>query len=225
MELSAFTLKLIILLIPGALGALILQRLTLQKKAWTPFRFFVNAIMVGLFAYLINELIIRSINGISFGYVSLDSLSIWDELGNSESSVIPYGEVLLATLTGIIIGLILTKGDNFKWLYKLASKCNLSYKYGDENLFSYYLFNLNEYVYVRCRRQGFTYLGRVKSFSETDELKELVLIEVIVHDYNSSEELYELCEIYLSLLKDDIIIELPKPRNNGQKSEMPRKAL
>jgi hypothetical protein len=50
-------------------------------------------------------------------------------------------------------------------------------------------------------------VGYVVSFSETDEFKEIVLSNVSVYSYDQSELLYEISEIYLSLPKDDIIIE------------------
>ena len=64
------------------------------------------------------------------------------------------------------------------------------------------------YVYVRYIKHNLTYLGNVLSFSETDEFKELVLSNVSVYSYDKSELLYEVGEIYLSLSKDDLIIEL-----------------
>ncbi len=218
MELSAFTLKLIILLVPGALGTIILERLTLHKRDWSPFKFVVSAILIGLFAYSLDEGLVRLFNLIAAPGSGLPHVSIFQGLGDAKDSVIPWAEVLIASLTGSAIGLLLTKADNDKWLNRLARHFKFSYKYGDENLFSYYLRGQNEYVYVRCSRQGFTYKGRVQSFSETDEMKELVLKDAEVYDYATSSKLYEVEEIYLSLLKDDLIIELPKIPSNGQEN-------
>lgn len=216
MEISAFTLKLIILVIPGALGAIIIERLTVHKRQWSPFKFVVNSILVGLIAYLVNELVVGFVNWFASPGNSLSHLSIWDDLINPKSSAIPYAEVMFACLTGIALGFLITKGDTNKWLNWVAQWLNLSHKYGDENLFSYYLYDLNEYVYVRCKRQGFTYMGLVRAFSETEEIKELVLKDVTVYDYETSSPLYELKELYVSLLKDDVVIELPKPITNAK---------
>ncbi len=223
MELSSFTLKLIILLVPGALGAIILERLTIHKKEWSSFKFIVNSVLIGLFAYALDEMVVRLVNLYPDFY--LNHVSIFEGLANAQDNAIPWGEVLIASFTGVIIGFVFTRADRKKWLNKFARRWGFSDKYGDENLFSYYLSEQSEYVYVRCSRQGFTYKGLIHTFAETDEMKELFMKDVVVYDYASSEKLYEVAEIYLSLLKDDLVIELPKlvqnpsPENEQQTDE------
>jgi hypothetical protein len=133
-------------------------------------------------------------------------LEIWNNL--NENTAIPYWEVIYLSVLGLFLGLLLTKADTKKWLNNFAGKYDFSSKYGDENL-CYYFLNLKEtnYVYVRCIKYNLTYLGNVVSFSETDDFKELVLSNVSVYSYDESTLLYEIAEIYLSLPKDDIIIE------------------
>ena len=210
MEISQLTIKLIILLIPGGIGAIILERLTVHKT-WTSFRFILNSIIIGIFSYLILQIIILVVYYLGICVKSNMSLytkdlTIWDSL--NENSAIPYLEVIYSSGIGLCIGLILTKIDTKKLLNRFARKYDLSSKYGDENLYSYFL-NSEEisYVYVRYIKYNLTYLGNVVSFSETDEFKELVLSNVSVYSYDQSELLYEVGKIYLSLPKDDIIIE------------------
>jgi len=54
---------------------------------------------------------------------------------------------------------------NYKIFHKFAQKLLISQKYGDENLYSYYL-NAKEidWVYVRDFERKLTYQGRVISF-------------------------------------------------------------
>ncbi len=49
MEISELTLKLIIILIPGAIATVIIDKLTIHKE-WPPFKFVVNAIILGIFS-------------------------------------------------------------------------------------------------------------------------------------------------------------------------------
>ena len=49
----------------------------------------------------------------------------------------------------------------------------------------------------------------VNSYSETAEFKEIVLRDVKVYDYTTSQLMYELDKVYLSRPKDGIIIEVP----------------
>ncbi len=210
MEISQLTIKLIILLIPGGIGAIILERLTVHKP-WTSFRFILNAIIIGIFSYLILQIIVLIIYCTGF-CIKLNmksyskDLTIWDNL--NENSAISYFEVIYSSGIGVLLGLLLTKADTKKWLNNFSRKHDISSKYGDENLYSYFL-NSKEinYVYIRYIKHNITYLVNVISFSETDEFKELVLSNVSVYSYDKSELLYEIGKIYLSLPKDDIIIE------------------
>lgn len=100
--------------------------------------------------------------------------------------------------------------DHYKVVNRFGKWLKLTNKYGDENLYSYFL-NAKEVeeVYVRDIENGLTYHGLINSFSENDDIKELVLIDVVVYEYESSKKLYELDKIYLSKSKESLIIELP----------------
>jgi len=216
MEISELTLKLIILLIPGGIGSIILERLTVHKP-WTSFRFILNAIIIGVFAYVTLQLFVMFLFNVcscmNINFAS--SLTVWQSLKEG-SMVIPYEEVLYASIIAVVIGLILTLADTNKWLNNFANKYGISHKYGDENLFSYFL-NSKEagYVYIRHIKHNLTYLGYINSFSETAEIKEIVLSDVSVFTYTDSQLLYEIDKIYLSLSKDDVIIEFAKKSENG----------
>lgn len=218
MEISELTLKLIILLIPGALGTMIMSKLTIRKDL-TPFKFILNSIVIGVFSYLTLQLIENLFtliqNFISCSRMVNSSLQIWNTISNSK--IIPYKEVIWGSIIGVILGFIGSYVDTYKLINKLAKKLKISYKYGDENLFSYFL-NADEtqVVYVRDKKNNLTYHGYVKVYSETDTISEIVLSNVTVYRYEDSEELYEVDQIYLSFGKADIIIEQAKIIENGK---------
>lgn len=56
MEISELTLKLILLLIPGAVASIIYEKLTIQKK-WPAFKFLAHSILFGALSYLLTQLI------------------------------------------------------------------------------------------------------------------------------------------------------------------------
>lgn len=220
MDISELTLKLIILLTPGALAVTIYRLLTVSHKPQSDFMFVITSIMFGMFAYLILQItysfpiFIHNIftDGCNSKYNLIKAFS-----KITDSAVIPYSEVLYACLISVLIGFILTRIDSKKTLYKFAQRLNISNKYGDENLFSYFLNSTNlEWVYVRDVTNALTYLGVIKIFSETEEFKELVLEQVTVYNYPDSEELYTLDRIYLCLQKDNIIIEQAKTIDYGE---------
>jgi len=158
MEISELTLKLIIFLIPGIIGTLIMNLLTVRKEL-TPFKFTLNAIVTGLFSYLLLQLFQNVIhftqnifNCKSGGY---SELQMWSSI--SDKTVLPYKEVFYSSLCSIIIAIFGTLIDNFKVINRVAQRHGISNKYGDENLFSYFL-NAKEtqIVYIRNIKNNLT---------------------------------------------------------------------
>ena len=200
MEISELTLKLILLLVPGSIACIIYERLTIHKQ-WTSFKFITNAILFGGISYILAQLV--------FNIFTIDNsfISFWKNLPTKE---IPYSVILKASIISIFIGLAATGLDHYKIINRFGRWLNLSNKYGDENLYSYFL-NAKEVdeVYVRDIENKLTYHGLINSYSENNNIKEIVLIDVVVYDYNTSKKLYELDKIYLSKSNDNLIIELP----------------
>jgi hypothetical protein len=213
MEISALTLKLIILLTPGILATTIYKRLTIRHKEQSDFMFVVISIMFGMFSYLIlqiiNYLISLAKNICSKTIEEYETIKTFSDLSNGNS--IPYSEVIWACIISIILGFLISKLDHSKLINTFARKWNISNKYGDENLYSYFLNSPDvNWVYVRVIENSLTYLGWVESFSETIENKEIVLNQVTVYDYPDSKKMYEIERIYLVFPKDKVIIEQAK---------------
>lgn len=150
MEISELTLKLIILLIPGAIASKILEYLTVHKP-WSSFKFVLYSILLGALSYFILQLLIDV--PVLFHWIlcrktaEYQQLEVWSNLKDSS---VPYREVFYSTLIGACLGIVVTWIDNYKVMIRLARWIGFSTKYGDENLFSYYL-NSKEtrYVYIR----------------------------------------------------------------------------
>lgn len=211
MEISELTLKLILLLIPGSIACILYERLTIHKS-WNSFKFITNAILFGGISYLIAQMIFN---------ICGDDQSFklfWDNLPSKE---IPYNVIIKASVVSIFVGLIATGIDQYKIINTIGKRLRLTNKYGDENLYSYFL-NAKDVdeVYVRDIENRLTYHGLVNSFSENDVTNEIVLIDVIVYDYETSTELYRLDKIYLSRSRNNLIIELPfKNTNYGTETD------
>jgi hypothetical protein len=209
MDVSELTLKLIFVLIPGALASLIFEKLTVHKP-WNSFKFVSHSILFGVLAYLFTGLFIKFWNWIFHAY--------WNDLDiikNIASKEIPFVEIGNASVTGIILGLISSAIDHHKVINRFATWLRISNKYGDINLYSHFLNSPNiGPVYFRDLKSNLTYHGLIKSISENEEIREIVLINVRVY-YNEGKseeitELYQLNAVYLSRSKDDVLIEVPK---------------
>lgn len=215
MDISNLSLKLFLLLIPGIIAATIYKKLTVSTKFKSDFIFLINAFVLGTITYLFLQILYyaytffyKLFSSEVIDYVLLDTFS-----NISDSNRIPFLEILFASLLSIVVGLLITYLDSKKILHHVSNNLNVSNKYGDENLFTNFL-NSNdlEWVYVRDIKNRLTYKGSVKMFSETENLKEIVLENVTVFNYPDSEQLYSIPKIYLSLHLNEIIIEQAIPK-------------
>ncbi|RZL51089.1 MAG: hypothetical protein EOP00_01005 [Pedobacter sp.] len=227
MEISTLALKLIVLLFPGLVAALLYRRLTVKHKERSDFMFILIAITEGMLSYLTIQtayflgIFINNIfNTHQLGY---EALHAFKDL--SDSKVIPYGEIMCASLAAIIISIITVKVSHYNLLNKLAFKFKISNKYGDENLYSNFLNeNCLAWVYVKDIPNEIVYLGVINAFSETENFKELVLDDVTVYQYFKDKEymgLYDVPRVYLSFPNDKVIIEQAKiiETQNEERSE------
>lgn len=200
MEISELTLKLILLLIPGSIACILYERLTIHKQ-WNSFKFITNAILFGAISYVLAQIL--------FNICRVDPSfdTFWKNLPTKE---IPFQVIIKASIVSMLVGLIATGLDHYKLINKFGKWIKLTNKYGDENLYSYFLNAKDtDEVYARDIDNNLTYHGLINSYSENDEIKEILLVDVVVYDYTSSEELYLLDKIYLSRSKENLIIELP----------------
>lgn len=197
MEISEFTLKLILLLIPGAIASLVFVKLTTHTK-WNTFKFLAHSILFGSISYLIAILIFSK-------DVSLQSF--WKNLPVSS---IPYNSIWKASLFSIVIGLASSAIDNYKLVNRLGRWLRISSKYGD---ISAYALLLNakavKEIYFRDFDNRLTYHGIIESFSETETHKELILRTVKVYDFDTAELLYEADKVYLCRELGRFTIEVP----------------
>lgn len=207
------TIKLVIVLIPGAIATLVFGKLVLHKE-WSSFRFILNSILFGIVAYIFLQLIVNLLN---FLGIEIHELTVWKNL--IDASLIPYNEVVLASFVSIAIAFFTSLIENRKVINRIANFFGISAKYGDENLYSMFLNSKDvQFIYLRDIQNKLTYHGWVKSFSETDNISEIRLADVAVYNYSDSEFLYEVNEVYLSLNKQQIIIETVKLNEDGKKT-------
>lgn len=204
MEISELTLKLILVLIPGAIACRIYQKITIHEK-WTNFQFVSNSILFGALSYIV-VLVIDSLTDLDIGIESF-----WSNLPTKE---IPAVAILCACFASIFIGFIVSAIDHYKLLNLIAKTLKISRKYGDENLYSYFVNSPDvTEVYVRDKNNGFTYHGFIDSYSENDSTYEIVLRNVGVYSYEDSSLLYELTKLYISKSKSELLIEVPYKSN------------
>ena len=148
-----------------------------------------------------------------------DFIDFWSQLKSDE---IPFGIVATASGCAILIGYVAATSDNHKWINWLGQLIGFSNKYGDENLFSFFLSREDvQEVNIHDITNNLTYNGLIREYSETDEFKEIVLEEVKVYPYDDPDKgpSYSLKMLYLVRPKDNLVIEVPLVNNQPIKNE------
>jgi len=200
---------LVVVLLPGILAAVICDRITVHSK-WGSFKFGLYSVVLGIGSYAALQSIYYSIDlfdRLFFNTQSWTVLHVWSSALSSTPSIPPF-EVLFSALISVPLAFFASYVINYKWINKLASYLKISQKYGDENLFSYYL-NSDEivWVYIRDITSNLTYEGTIVSFSENEQLQEVVLADVTVYRYEDSSMLYSVPTIYLAKPTGQFTIE------------------
>jgi hypothetical protein len=202
LEITSVAIKLIILMIPGTIATVIMDKLTIHKE-WKPFRFIINSIILGIVSYLFLQLITNS-PSIFFNVFfrtpeNYSDLEIWKTFLSTD-----------VKLPSILIAAIATFIENNNLINKIAFKLRLTTKYGHQNLYSYYLEQKDLLaVNVRLLEENLIYSGYIKSFSEEKETYcEIVLTNVRVYTCKKPVHfLFKLEEVYLSLPSHKLNIE------------------
>ncbi|RLA40132.1 MAG: hypothetical protein DRR42_26375 [Gammaproteobacteria bacterium] len=208
---------LIVIFLPGLIAATISDKLTVHSK-WSSFKFSLYAFLLGISSYALLQIGLYAKIGFSafhFDGISWRHLDVWRYLLDGKSEMV-VSEIVLAVAFSIPVALLASWTVNFKLFNKLGQKLRVTTKYGDENLFSYYL-NAEEidWIYVRDKTNGLTYQGRVVSHSENELIQEVVLAEVSVYRYDDSALLYSIPTIYLTRGMGEFVIEAIPPEIMG----------
>jgi hypothetical protein len=204
-----------VILLPGFFATIISDKVTAHSK-WNPFKFGLYSLMLGVISYCLLQMtayLWNIISAIRFGTVSWTHLKIWSNAVSGSSDLSAW-EIFLASVYSIPVAFLASSIINFKVFPRLAKWLRLTTKYGDENLYSYYLSAKEiDWVTVRDHEKNLTYEGKVQFHSENDKIQEMVLSDVTVYRYEDSALLYSLPTIYLSREAGKFIIEaIPQDR-------------
>lgn len=199
-----------IVLFPGLIATAIADKITSHCQKWDSFKYGIYSFIFGVACYVALEVLVRFLNYLPNCLTPdslVNSLSVW-QFVNPPTTRINPSEVIFATAISPFIAFAAAFLVNHKVFNEIARRFRVSNKYGDENLFSFYL-NAKEidWVYVRDPKNKLTYEGRVVSYSETDTIQEIVLSDVSVYAYHDSTKLYDIPSIYLANAIGIFIIE------------------
>lgn len=217
-----------VILFPGLITSIICDKIASHSPKWRTFKYVVYSFVFGVICYAFAELFSGTLHAI--GTILWDvkapqplPLRVWS-IATAQKVDINLFEIALATSLAPFVAVAATLMNNYKVLNSIAQKMRVSYKFGDENLFSYYL-NRDDvlWVWIRDRGADLSYAGKVISWSEIDHIQEVVLSNVVVYRYTDSEELYSLPSIYLARPTGTFVIEKGHEFENSSQESKARK--
>ncbi|MFN7896530.1 MAG: hypothetical protein ACK5Q6_10330 [Cyanobacteriota bacterium] len=215
MEITELTLRLMLLGMPGIVAYLIIGKITNRAKG--------SQLDSLVFIFLLSILSYTLVSGFYLALVAasggkLNIVSPLDRLIGSidnKSSTIFVWDVATATTASIIVALAWSYAWYHKVVTRLARYLKASNRYGDNGIMSAFLsseqlHDKGEWLVVRDISTNLFYYGHVYAWSDsTDELRELILLDVSVYSNDDGVLLYKTDYLYIERPKGVLSIETP----------------
>ncbi|MBO1022918.1 hypothetical protein IPV08_23455 [Methylobacterium sp. SD274] len=201
MKIDAFIFQIILLFLPGVVWAR-LDVAWARKSKPSDIEFFVLSFLYGIASYAITYGI-YTLFGANFELINIDKPALFT------GAVVK--EVLIATVVSFICGLLWLYASNYKITARFLQYINATKRFGDEDVWDF-TFNSRSksvvYVHWRDFDQKLVYAGYVNTFSESGEVREIVMRDVTVYDFEGNKQ-YDVPMLYLAKKSDSIHIEFP----------------
>jgi Family of unknown function (DUF6338) len=200
MSFDAFTVRLALLALPGILAAGV-QSANRHSSANKDFSFILRTFVWSVLSYSLAFLLYWKC-GWKF-HVSSDSASI-------QAIASAVDEIALASVIGVICGSISVVVSSKRWVPRFLNFIGVSKFSGCDDIWEYVLDDstaVSRYVQIRDYDNCLIYSGLVKSFSDSPQVREILLINAQVYGLTSAALLYTIPAIYLSMPIDKCNLE------------------
>jgi len=221
MAISDLVWKLFLLLLPGVITTLFVRYITTNKN-YTPFYFIIYSAIFGLGTFFLLEIIISVYNIFRAVFSSKIevcwnlNLSIWDSIINGKSDFKKL-ELIFAYIAAIPFGLIIGYFIQHKTLNDFLQRIKLTTRFGDGDVWSHFLNMENvEWIIVRDKQNNLAYFGSIRSYSEANDKREILLESVDIYTSDSWIKLYSSEAVLLELNDKQFSIELPEKVNTEE---------
>ena len=221
MQITEVVWNLFLILLPGVVSTLMVRYITTHKQ-YNVFEFVIYSATLGIGVFVAMELVcsfywvIYSIFSKKVSIMWGLNLNIWDNLFNGKKTFNKneiFISYILAIPMGFLWGFIITK----KIFIRLFQKWKLTTRYGDNDIWSFYLNSPNtDWIYLHNKKENLTYFGKIRAYSDSTEKREILLEDVIVYASDKWKELYQSNAVYLELNNYEYSIETPKLLKNGK---------
>jgi len=204
MTISIFLIQLTILLLPGVIWARIDASYG-KKKNPSQFEFLLRAALFGIVSYAVTYVVFFVLHQ-DFIMVKLENIDKETVIDAAISL-----QIAIATLVGFILSIVWLYFVNYKIATRFLQLIRATKTYGDEDVWDFVMNSpkaASEYVHYRDFANNIVYAGWVGVFSESEKLRELVLNEAQVFDFDGNL-LFELPSVYIARGSDNMHLEFP----------------
>lgn len=202
MDIIEFVLQFFIFLIPGICSTLLYDSLNIRKER----HYYIEILrlfFVSFISFAVVDLLICGITKL-FPGLTWKPIDIVHQIG-TKGLQIPIINVAVATGVAILFTGVLVKARSGNWLFWFANKLHLTKRIDNQPVWEH-AFDENDNVVVRDKITTNTYYGKVSSYSDNSEIRELILEDVYVFDQDG-ERLYHANSVYLSRNHNEFTIE------------------
>jgi hypothetical protein len=207
MEISEFTLRLLLLFLPGIVVTLIIERFTVSDEK-RHFYFIIISFIMGILSYTLYTILLKLIDFIICK--DIDTEVIFLKALIDKELKIEFSEVLLVSLLAIILGFAIAKIINAKLMFRFAQKIGITKKFAEIDVWGY-LFNSEDdelrWVRVRDIENNLCYEGWVEAFSDIYKSNELFIRDVKVYVNSNGKKLYQVPGLYVARDPNKLTIE------------------
>jgi Family of unknown function (DUF6338) len=208
---SGLFLELALVLIPGFIWTRIHTKYGAPGER-TAFDIVLNSAIFGVAAYTILFVVDRVI-GAQFHLLDLDLTAQRLE----PAILIDVFWALIISLCGSVVYLYI---ENYKVVTRFLQWIRATHRYGDEDVWDFVLNTKKNLPFINVRdfSNEVVFAGYVLVFSESGQLRELLLGNVAVYDFAGSE-LYRVEALYIARDRGDITVEFPTMPRDGEAAD------
>lgn len=204
LNVSSLFFEIALLLLPGFVWMKIHTKYGAKGEV-TQFDMILNAFLFGVIAYAVLYIIYWKFD-IPMHVVALDV----DNKKLFQQAL--FVDIFAATGIAIVLAILHLYGENYKLFTRFVQAIRATKTFGDEDVWDF-VFNSSsvssvDYLHFRDFDNRVVYAGYLNIFSKSGQLRELVLRDVIVYDFDG-EEMYKVAHMYLARERDTIHIEFP----------------
>ncbi len=205
---SLFVFQIAIIFVPGIIWAKMESTYTSGPKI-TDTELFINALVFGLFTYL-TTFILYKITCNNFDLIDI----VINSKDENSGKLFDYNiadEIMIGIAVGFILLITWLYCKNFKLLPRFLQFIRATNKFGIEDVWEFTLNSpdaASEYTHIRDLDQGLIFAGWVNKWSDNQDIREIVLRDVIVYN-DKSDKLFDCPYIYLARERNKITMEFP----------------